>query len=149
MKLVEFFNCCQVSLCCEFSELSSVSTFWWHVQKIHSSGVLLYVVEMDFYGDIAFYGKFMVVWERLWSNTYPERGEAPIGFVPVPAVGAFSTRRKKGLMASGHVEAKSHTDLRKMRQDGASRLNDGGQHRSMATMVHHTQRRRAKASNNK
>jgi len=29
-----------------------------------------------FYGDIAIFGKF----ECLWSNTYPERGEAPIGF---------------------------------------------------------------------
>jgi hypothetical protein len=56
---------------------------------------------------------------------------------------------KKGLKASGHVEAKTHTDLRKMRQDGASRLNDGGQHRSTATMVHHTRRCWTKASSNK
>ena len=64
MKLVEFLTDAQVSLCWAFSELSSISTFRWHVQKMPSSGVLLYVVEMDFYdGDIciAFFGKFMVV----------------------------------------------------------------------------------------
>ena len=49
-----------------------------------------------------------------------------------------TTGPKIGFKASGHVEAKTHTNLRKMRQDGASRLNDGGQHRSTATMVHHT-----------
>jgi len=49
------------------------------VQKIHSSGVLLYVVALNFYGGKAFFGKFMVVRVRLWSNTNPERGEAPIG----------------------------------------------------------------------
>jgi hypothetical protein len=88
MKLVEFFwTAAQVSLCWALSELSFVSTFRWCIQKIASSGVLLYVVEMDFYGDIAFFGNFMVVWECLWSNTYPERGEAPIGFVPVLAGG--------------------------------------------------------------
>ena len=54
-------------------------------RKIYSSWVLLllYVVDMDFFGDIAFFGKFMVVKVRLW-NTYPERAEAPISFVPVP-----------------------------------------------------------------
>jgi hypothetical protein len=31
------------------------------MQKIHSSGVLLYVVALNFYGDKAFFGKFMVV----------------------------------------------------------------------------------------
>ena len=50
----------------------------------------------------------------------------------------LTTGPKIGFKASGHVEAKTHTNLRKMRQDGASRLNDGGQHRSTATMVHHT-----------
>jgi hypothetical protein len=39
------------------------------VQKIPSSGVLLYVVALNFYGGKAFFGKFMVVRVRLWSNT--------------------------------------------------------------------------------
>jgi len=30
------------------------------MQKMPSSGVLLYVVEMDFYGVIAFFGKFKI-----------------------------------------------------------------------------------------
>jgi hypothetical protein len=51
------------------------------VQKIASSGVLLYVVALNFYGDKAFFGKFVRV--RLWSNTNQERGEAPIGQIPV------------------------------------------------------------------
>jgi hypothetical protein len=55
------------------------------VQKIHSSGVLLYVVALNFYGDKAFFGKFVRV--RLWSNTNLERGEAPIGQIPVWADG--------------------------------------------------------------
>jgi hypothetical protein len=56
------------------------------VQKIPSSGVLLYVVALNFYGGKAFFGKFMVVRVRLWSNTNLERGEAPIGQIPVWAV---------------------------------------------------------------
>mgnify|MGYP006165656407 CR=1 FL=1 len=57
------------------------------MQKIPSSGVLLYVVALNFYGGKAFFGKFMVVRVRLWSNTNPERGEAPIGQIPVWADG--------------------------------------------------------------
>jgi hypothetical protein len=57
------------------------------VQKIHSSGVLLYVVALNFYGYKAFFGKFMVVRVRLWSNTNLVRGEAPIGQIPVWADG--------------------------------------------------------------
>jgi hypothetical protein len=53
------------------------------VQKIPSSGVLLYVVALNFYGDKAFFGKFMVVRVRLWPNINPERGEAPIGQIPI------------------------------------------------------------------
>jgi hypothetical protein len=41
------------------------------------------VVALNFYGDKAFFGKFMVVRVRLWSNTNLERGEAPIGQIPV------------------------------------------------------------------
>jgi hypothetical protein len=52
-----------------------------------SSGVLLYVVALNFYGGKAFFGKFMVVRVRLWSNTNQERGEAPIGQIPVWAGG--------------------------------------------------------------
>jgi hypothetical protein len=54
-----------------FLELSSVSTFQWHLQKIYSSWVLLYVVDMDFFGDIAFFGKFMV------TPTQKERRGSP------------------------------------------------------------------------
>jgi hypothetical protein len=63
------------------------------MQKIHSSGVLLYVVALNFYGDKAFFGKFMVVRVRLWSNTNPDRGEAPIGQNPVWAGGAAGDSR--------------------------------------------------------
>ena len=63
------------------------------MQKIHSSGVLLYVVALNFYGNKAFFGKFMVVRVRLWSNTNPERGEAPIGQNLVWAGGAGWTDR--------------------------------------------------------
>ena len=52
------------------------------MQKIHSSGVLLYVVALNFYGDKAFFVRV-----RLWSNTNLERGEAPIGQIPVWADG--------------------------------------------------------------
>jgi hypothetical protein len=60
------------------------------VQKIPSSGVLLNVVALNFYGGKAFFGKFMVVRVRLWSNTNLERGEAPIGQIPVWAGGERS-----------------------------------------------------------
>jgi hypothetical protein len=46
---------------------------------------------LNFYGDKAFFGKFMVVRVRLWSNTNLERGEAPIGQIPVWADGESKT----------------------------------------------------------